>query len=147
MFSSCYNRQGCYDTLFSSYDSKEASTPCKPVACPSTTLPPLTDFLSLTKQLKNYHLWTLSNFLTETLHSLHVHSINTYYLLPTNVSLHSCILLFWIVTVYLQTYLFIIFPFNLRIISSLNFSKCTVSFFSQLRIHFRSPVYRSLVLL
>ena len=103
-------------------------------------------FSQLLKQLKNYQLWNLSKFLTETPHYLHIHSINTFYLLPTNASLHSCILLFWIMTIYLQTYLFIIYPFNHHIISSLSFNKCTISFFSQLRVHFHSPVYRYLVL-
>ena len=42
-FSVYFNRQGCYDTLFSSYDWKEATTPCRPMACPSTVLPPWYD--------------------------------------------------------------------------------------------------------
>ena len=109
-FSACFNRQGCYDTLFPSYDWKEASTPCRRVACPSTTLPPYYDFLISLGTFVNYPLWTLSNLLTETLNSLHIHTINTLYLFPINASLHSCAPSFWIVTVYLQTQLFIILP-------------------------------------
>ena len=145
-FSPFFNKKGFYDTLFSNKDQKEALTPYRTMSCPTTTLPPCTDFLSFLEHFINYSLWTLSRSITETPHSLHIYSINTFYLFPINTSLHSCALSFWTVTVYLQSQLFIICSFNYHIISSLSFSKDTDSFFPQLKVHFHSLVYRFLVL-